>query len=218
MPSIIQKAPTHRHYAEIFQIAIPLGLANLLLAGNSTVDLLMIGQLGTSEIAGATLSIQLYLLLVVFGGGVLMAFTPLFSIARTQKATNTAGATFVGALLLAIIISALAAVVMWLSPTILDAFGVERKLTELAQSYVRKSGSFLHPSLPGLGHSVGDGQRPGQIHLGYSLFTGRILHERAPQLALHPGGMEPSRRGIRHADIQLRRYSLHPPRRIPRNR
>lgn len=147
MPSIIQKAPTHRHYAEIFRIAIPLGLANLLLAGNSTVDLLMIGQLGTSEIAGATLSIQLYLLLVVFGGGVLMAFTPLFSIARTQKAANTAGATFVGALLLAVIISAFAAVVMWLSPTILDAFGVEQKLTELAQSYGRVAAFSILPSL-----------------------------------------------------------------------
>lgn len=136
-----------RSYMEVLRIAVPLAVANLMLVGNSVVDHLMIGQLGISEIAGATLSIQLYLLLVVFGEGIVSAFTPLYSAARGRGSIKAQGTILLGALLLSVMLFALAAGVMWNSSSVLIAIGVAEDLTELAKSYGKVVTFSILPAL-----------------------------------------------------------------------
>ncbi|EWH00417.1 MATE family efflux transporter [Halomonas sp. BC04] len=134
-------------YREILRIAIPLGLANLMLVGNSVVDLLMIGSLGIQEMAGAILSIQLYLLLVVFGEGVVSAFTPLFSASRGKNNMAEQGRTLLGTIIMSLIFFAVAAVIMYYSSWLLSAVGVERELTDLAKSYGQVVAFSILPAL-----------------------------------------------------------------------
>lgn len=141
-------SPANRlRYAEILRIAIPLGIANLLLVANSFVDLLMIGQLGIDEMAGATLSIQLYLLLVVFGEGVVSAFTPLFAAARAKGDSSGQAKTLLASIILSLIIFVFAAVIMGVSSSILTIAGVQSDLTDLARSYGRVVAFSILPAL-----------------------------------------------------------------------
>ncbi|HSN81207.1 MAG TPA: MATE family efflux transporter [Polyangiales bacterium] len=68
-----------RELRELLSIGVPMGLTQLVQFSISTVDVLMIGQLGADPLAGASLGLVIFYAVFLFGFGPAMAVSPMVS-------------------------------------------------------------------------------------------------------------------------------------------
>jgi MATE family multidrug resistance protein len=74
-----RESPVRRELRELLAIGVPMGLTQLVQFSISTVDVVMIGQLGPDPLAGASLGLVILYAVFLFGFGPAMAVSPMVS-------------------------------------------------------------------------------------------------------------------------------------------
>ncbi|WP_157212988.1 MATE family efflux transporter [Pseudomonas sp. M47T1] len=132
---------------DIYKLAIPLGLANLLMLANTIVDTIMLGAVNAETLAGATLGIQLFLLLVVFGDGVVLAFAPMYTKSLGSDDKSGQAAVMRGTILLCLGLSLMAIGVMYAAEHLFVLFGIDTALSAISGDYNRIAALSVFPML-----------------------------------------------------------------------
>ncbi|MDZ3830204.1 MAG: MATE family efflux transporter [Sphingopyxis sp.] len=120
-------------------LAWPLVLTNLSMSLIGATDVLMVGWLGPTELAAASLGFNLSMLFAIFGMGLVAGASPLMAseIGRRPHSVRDIRRTFRQALWLVAILSVAILVVLWNTGAILILLGQDPALAALSQSYVR---------------------------------------------------------------------------------
>lgn len=132
---------------DIYRLAIPLGLANLMVLANTIVDTIMLGAVGAEALAGATLGIQLFLLLVVFGDGVVLAFAPAYTQALGGDDRRGRAAAMRGTVLVCLGLSLAAVCIMYAAEHLFALAGIDSGLSSLSGEYNRIAALSVLPTL-----------------------------------------------------------------------
>ena len=135
-----------REFIALMTIGLPMGLTQLIQYSINTVDVLMIGRLGSESLAAASLGIVMYYVLYVAGMGPAMAVSPMVSQALGADANDTRdarrsvrmGLWTVG------IGAALMSLIYLFTEEIALALGQPANLAKMAEPYVLA----LAPGLP----------------------------------------------------------------------
>ncbi|WP_067218661.1 MATE family efflux transporter [Stappia indica] len=128
-------------------LGAPIAGAQVAQMAVNTADVLMIGWLGATELAAAVLAFNLYIVLWLFGMGVLQAVIPLAAQARGQgQARELRRAVRMGFWFVALY-SVPAWAVMWHTEELLIALGQKPEVAALAGGYARIMMISLLPSL-----------------------------------------------------------------------
>ncbi len=120
-------------------LAWPLVLTNLTMSLIGATDVLMVGWLGPTELAAASLGFNLSMLLAIFGMGLVAGASPLMAseIGRRSHSVRDIRRTFRQTLWLVALLSVPMLLILWNTDAILRLLGQNAKLSALAQEYVR---------------------------------------------------------------------------------
>ena len=120
-------------------LAWPLVLTNLTMSLIGATDVLMVGWLGPTELAAATLGFNLSMLLAIFGMGLVAGASPLMAseIGRRAHSVRDIRRTFRQTLWLVALLSVPMLLILWNTGAILLLLGQNATLSALAQEYVR---------------------------------------------------------------------------------
>lgn len=127
----------------------PLVLTNLAQIALTTTDVIVIGRLGASALAAGTLGANLYMGLLMFAIGLVVATSSMMAsaIGRKRSVLRDVRRTFRQGLWSAVIVSVPCWMLLWHSESILLLFGQEPQLAAAAQSFVRALQWGLLPAL-----------------------------------------------------------------------
>ncbi|WP_455809713.1 MATE family efflux transporter [Pseudomonas koreensis] len=117
---------------DIYKLAIPLGFASFLVLANTIVDTIMLGKLGAEALAGATLSIQLFFLLIVFADGVVLAFAPAYTQALGNNDRQGSAAVLRGTVLVCFGLSIVAMGIMLASAHAYAMLGIDAGISRIS--------------------------------------------------------------------------------------
>ncbi|NYF31304.1 MULTISPECIES: MATE family efflux transporter [Sphingopyxis] len=120
-------------------LAWPLVLTNLTMSLIGATDVLMVGWLGPTELAAASLGFNLSMLLAIFGMGLVAGASPLMAseIGRRAHSVRDIRRTFRQTLWLVALLSVPMLLILWNTGAILLLLGQNATLSALAQEYVR---------------------------------------------------------------------------------
>ena len=120
-------------------LAWPLILTNLTMSLIGAMDVLMVGWLGPTELAAASLGFNLSMLLAIFGMGLVMGASPLMAseIGRFRHSVRDIRRTFRQTLWLVAMLSVPLLIILWNTGAILTLLGQDAQLAALAQDYIR---------------------------------------------------------------------------------
>ena len=118
-------------------LGLPIAGAQLAQVVINTTDVLMIGHLGTEPLAAAVLAYNFYMLIWLFGIGLLQAVMPIAARARGEKRMRDVRRTVRMGLWLVIGYSVPAMVVMWQIEPILLMLGQDPQVAHMAGIYMR---------------------------------------------------------------------------------
>lgn len=120
-------------------LAWPLVLTNLTMSLIGATDVLMVGWLGPTELAAASLGFNLSMLLAIFGMGLVAGASPLMAseIGRRAHSVRDIRRTFRQTLWLVALLSVPMLLFLWNTGAILLLLGQNATLAALAQEYVR---------------------------------------------------------------------------------
>lgn len=120
------------------QLGWPLVLTNLAQSGLTMTDVIVLGHVGPAPLAAAALGTNLYLTVLLFGIGVIVATSPMMAeaIGRKHRYVRDIRRTFRQGLWAAVIISIPVWAILWHAETILLMFGQEAKVSADAQVFV----------------------------------------------------------------------------------
>lgn len=139
-PASIPARETWRHeLAATVRLAWPLVLTNLTMSLIGATDVLMIGWLGPTELAAASLGFNFAMLLSIFGMGLITAASPMMAseIGRRSNSVRDIRRTFRQALWLVAAISVPMMLILWHTGAVLRLLGQEPDLAALAERYIR---------------------------------------------------------------------------------
>lgn len=128
-------------------LGLPIVGAQVAQIAVNTTDVLMIGWLGTEELAASVLAFNLYILVWLFGIGILQAVVPLAARARGEKRLRDVRRAVRMGLWLVIAYSLPVWVLLWNTEALLVAIGQEPHVSRLAGDYMRVLQWALLPSL-----------------------------------------------------------------------
>ena len=125
--------------AATVRLAWPLVLTNLTMSLIGATDVLMIGWLGPTELAAASLGFNFAMLLAIFGMGLVTAASPMMAseIGRRANSVRDIRRTFRQALWLVAAISVPMMLILWHTGAVLRLLGQDPELAALAQRYIR---------------------------------------------------------------------------------
>ncbi len=126
-----------RETRDTLRLAYPLILAQLAQMSMSFVDTLMVGRLGSFDLAGAALGGAIFYPVALVCIGILLAVSPLVSQAYGAGETETAAAAVRQGLWVGSLLMVPAFVIMWNGQVILEAFGQDPDTASRAQAYLR---------------------------------------------------------------------------------
>lgn len=120
-------------------LAWPLILTNLSMALIGATDVVMVGWLGATELAAASLGFNLCITAAIFCMGIVTATAPMMASERGAKAHSVRDIrrTFRQGLWVAVAIMVPIWLILWHAEAVLLALGQRAELAEKAQSYVR---------------------------------------------------------------------------------
>lgn len=121
------------------RLAWPLVLTNLTMSLIGATDVLMIGWLGPTQLAAASLGFNFSMLLGIFGMGLITAASPMMAseIGRRTSSVRDIRRTFRQALWLTAAVSVPMMLILWHTGTMLELLGQDAQLAALAQRYMR---------------------------------------------------------------------------------
>ena len=126
-----------REVRQTLVLGIPLILAQLGQMSMSFIDTLMVGRLGSSDLAGVALGGAVFFPVSIVCLGVLLAVSPLVSQAYGARQVMDVGRAARQGLWMSTVLSLPAGLVMWNAAPLLDWIGQEPQTVELAQGYLR---------------------------------------------------------------------------------
>ena len=140
------RSPWRQEFVALMTIGLPMGMTQLIQFSINTVDVLMIGRLGSESLAAASLGIVMFYVLYVAGMGPAMAVSPMVSQALGADANDTRDARrSVRMGLWAVGIGAAAlSLIYFFTEEIALALGQPASLAKLAEPYVLA----LAPGIP----------------------------------------------------------------------
>lgn len=118
----------------------PMVLTNLAQVALTTTDVIVVGRLGASSLAAATLGVNLYFGLLIFAIGLVSATSPMMAevIGRNRHVVREVRRTFRQGLWSAAIVSIPAWALLWHADVVLLALGQEPQLAADAHSFMRE--------------------------------------------------------------------------------
>ena len=140
-------APWRHELRATFALAWPLVFTNLTMAAIGATDVIMIGRLGATELAGASLGLNLNMIFGVFMFGLVTAVSPMMATAVGKKLhmLRDIRRSFRQGLLAAVVVVIPVWALLWNTEAILLLMGQIPELAALAQEYVR---AFMWSVLP----------------------------------------------------------------------
>ncbi|NLR41590.1 MATE family efflux transporter [Novosphingobium sp. ERW19] len=132
-------SPWRAEFRATQRLALPLILTNLSLTLIGATDVVMIGWLGTNELAAASLGSGLIMTAAIFCMGLITATAPMMASERGRQAHSAKDLrrTFRQGLWVSVAISSLVWLVLWQTAPLLRMLGQDDDLAALAGSYVR---------------------------------------------------------------------------------
>jgi MATE family multidrug resistance protein len=130
--------------ARLFELAWPIVLTQLALMLMGTVDYMMVGRAGVAEVGAVMLGNVWKMGTVLAGMGIVFGISPIVSQAHGAGDARGVALALQRGIVLALVLSPPLAVVWWLAPHALEAFGQEPALAARAGRYV----AVQIPSLP----------------------------------------------------------------------
>jgi MATE family multidrug resistance protein len=127
----------------------PLVLTNLAQIALTTTDVIVLGRVGPSALAAATLGVNLYFAILIFGIGVVTATSPMMAEAFGRKLhmVRDVRRTFRQGLWMAVLIAMPSGLLLWHTEAILILFEQEPQLAADAQVFVRALQWGMLPTL-----------------------------------------------------------------------
>ncbi len=135
------------HIRETLSLAIPVAIGQLGHVMLGVVDSLMVGSLGATPLAGASLGHSVFVLLLVFAAGVASAITPLTAIADGGGNAEEAGSILRHGLMQNLLLGALLVGGTWLLADYLHLLGQPPDVVAHARPYLRIMGLSFIPML-----------------------------------------------------------------------
>ena len=138
--------PWRREFVALMTIGLPMALTQLVQFSISTIDVVMIGKLGATHLAGASLGLVMFYLLFVIGLGPAMAISPMVSQALGADANDVKDARRSVRMGLWVVAfgAVLVSLILLFTEEIALAIGQPRAAAALAEPYVLA----LAPGLP----------------------------------------------------------------------
>ena len=132
---------------KIISGALPLGIANLSVVALTVTDVVMLGQVGTFELASGVLAMQIYAILLVFGEGLVMGFGPNYGRDASAGRFERLPGLIRAAMFCVLLLGGFSLLVMALGPEILLILQQEQALALHARSYMLLIGAAVIPNL-----------------------------------------------------------------------
>jgi MATE family multidrug resistance protein len=157
MTDLPKKTTTRRLWREeagsTLSLAWPLVLTNLAQSAPTTIDVVMLGWLGSAALAAGALGTNLYFAFLIFGIGLITAVSPMVAkeLGARRSSVRDVRRTVRQGLWSAVAISLPVWAILWNSEPILLALGQEAELAATAGLYLR---SLQWALLPFLGYIV----------------------------------------------------------------
>ncbi len=117
------------------RLGLPVMLGQLGIMSLHTVDTLMLGQYGVTELAAASLGTQWIFVTLTIGMGIIMGIDPLIAQAHGGKKKDEIALTLHRGLLIALVVSALLGLSWTFTEEVFLALGQEPELCRLAERY-----------------------------------------------------------------------------------
>jgi len=125
------------YYKRNLFIAIPVMLSQAGQVLVQQVDNMMVGAVGTTELAAAAFANSIFILGLVFGMGITFGLTPLVGHSWAQKNDKEAGSLLHNSMITNVFISILLSVIMWGVSYFFDRMGQSVEVVKLAIPYYR---------------------------------------------------------------------------------
>ncbi|MGI9364785.1 MAG: MATE family efflux transporter [Rhizobiaceae bacterium] len=125
------------HLRATLVLGVPLVLAQLAQISIGMTDSIMLGWLGTTELAAGTLAFQLFFIFLIVGIGFGAAMVPLIANALGREDPRSVRRAGRMGLWVLLGVSILFMVPLWFTRQILILFGQEAELAQMAQNYMR---------------------------------------------------------------------------------
>jgi multidrug resistance protein, MATE family len=135
-PQLTKRARSLAEATVILRLAGPLVANNLALAGMSFADTVMAGRLGTVDLAAVAVGGSAWMIVFLFGLGMLMAVSPVVAHAYGAGRWEEAGSVLRQALWLSQAMAAVAFFMLLGAPPLLFAIGVDREVVPLTSGYL----------------------------------------------------------------------------------
>ena len=147
------RAPIHRPWLRELRatlaLSAPLVLTNLAQHGLVTADVVILGRLGATPLAAATLATSLYFILFICGIGLTSAVAPLVAevLGRDRNGADAPRRVVRAGLWAATLVSLPLMAGLWHTQALLEAIGEPQELAEAAGGYMRAQQWAMWPSL-----------------------------------------------------------------------
>jgi MATE family multidrug resistance protein len=135
------------HMRATLALGVPLVGAQLAQMAINTTDVILVGWLGTTELASVVLATQMFFLVFIFGTGFTSAVVPMVAQALGHGDTRSVRRTVRMGLWIALAFGVLTAPLLWFSAPILLALGQQPDVAANAQSYLRIAQWGIFPAL-----------------------------------------------------------------------
>ena len=136
-----------RHFAETMTLGLPLIGAQLAQNGIHVTDIVIVGRIGTNELAAMVLAAQFYFTIFIFGSGFAAAVVPLAAQAYARGDMQQVRRAVRMGLWVVVAFSALAMPLILSSEPVLIALGQDPHVSRLAADYLHIAGWGLFPAL-----------------------------------------------------------------------
>jgi len=128
--------PYHEHYRGLIKLGVPVILAQLGQVTVGVIDNMMIGHVGTQELAAASFANTIFWLVIVFGTGFSYAITPLVGKARGNFEMNQVGAWFTSSMWAVVSMGVLLSLVIYIISLFMDDMGQDSNVILPAKGYL----------------------------------------------------------------------------------
>ncbi len=126
-----------KHVSETIKLALPVSIGFLGHIMLSVVDSIMIGQIGASHLAAASLVGGLFLLVMVLGLGLSVAITPLVAFEKGSGNTEECGVILRQGLLVNLVFSFILLLLSYFTAELIHFMNQPRDVSLLAESYMK---------------------------------------------------------------------------------
>ena len=135
------------HFVETLTLGLPLIGAQLAQNGIHVTDIVIIGRIGTSELAAMVLAAQFYFTIFIFGSGFAAAVVPLAAQAFARGDLQQVRRAVRMGLWVVMAFSALTMPLIFVCEQVLIALGQDPHVAQLAASYLHIAGWSMFPAL-----------------------------------------------------------------------